>query len=211
MAKKSQPTWLPLADIYHQVLACSPSPEAAKDVISAAIQTDTLDLRGTKRVHRAPPNIKPKVVELRPGQEPPKRPPKQPPPIEPETSYDQPLPKGGYRNWDWYRGRATQRDGKDLIEYVNIVGRRDQVLKLGPVASKAGLPGGRRGPRPKDDWPTWVAIEVISLVHAGKVPKNFEKTARDMCERFAESRSDGWAPDASAARKLIGKLLQNIR
>jgi hypothetical protein len=156
MAK--QPKWLHLPDIYHQVLACSASPEAAKDVISTARNSDKLELRGTKRVYRAPPNIKPKVVKLKPNQEPPKRPPKQPGPIEPETSYNQPLPKASFHSWDWYRGRATQRDGKDLVEWLDIVGRRDQALALAPEVVD-------RRPRPHDVTDTvWAVVLALDAL-----------------------------------------------
>jgi hypothetical protein len=203
--------WIPLADIYHDVLERSPSPEAAKIEIATARKNGQLPLFAEQREHKAEPN-----VQLPSGQKPPHP--------EPETVSDCPVPSDGFNHWDWERGRATRRDGKtkSLVEYVNIRGRRDDVLRLsirrgsptGAEKDHRGAPSRRRpGPRPRDDWPTWFGAELIRVVceRGGKPPANVSRTAKDLCTLYSQSRDDGWAPEESAARKLIGELLRPAR
>ena len=59
----------------------------------------------------------------------------QPPPVEPKCTPDQViLPDDRFSDWDWERSHAFRRDAatKSLFEYIEIVGNRDDVLKLWP-------------------------------------------------------------------------------
>jgi hypothetical protein len=118
--------WMSVQNIYHHVLARSPSPEAAKIEISTARMRGQLPLFAERREHKAQPGIR-----LQPGQKSP----------QPEPDTDCPLPYGGFNHWDWERAYATRRDGKtkSLFEYVNIHGRRDDVLRLWPELAPRGL------------------------------------------------------------------------
>jgi hypothetical protein len=83
-----------------------------------------LRLRAEVREHEAKPNLK-----LEPSE--------QPPEIQPKCEPDQPiLASDKLRHWDWERSHATRRDEttKSLFEYANIVGNRDDVLRLWPPA-----------------------------------------------------------------------------
>jgi len=116
--------WVLLSVIYHYVLARSPSPEAAKIAISEARRNGQLRLRAELREHRARPHL-----ILEPGKLPPK--------IRPKRKPDQPiLASDNFSTWDWERSYATMRDAntKSLFEYMEIVGNRDDVLKLWPPA-----------------------------------------------------------------------------
>ena len=60
----------------------------------------------------------------------------QPPPVEPKCTPDQViLPDDKFSTWDWERSHAFRRDAatKSLFEYIEIVGNRDDVLKLWPA------------------------------------------------------------------------------
>jgi hypothetical protein len=116
--------WILLSVIYHYVLTQSPSPEAAKIAVLVAWRNGRLRLRAEVREHKARPNLK-----LEPGE--------QPPEIQPKCESDQAIPAGDkLRRFDWERSYATRRDEttKSLFEYANIVGNRDDVLKLWPPA-----------------------------------------------------------------------------
>jgi hypothetical protein len=116
--------WILLSVVYHYVLAQSPSPEAAKITVSTARKNGQLRLRAEVSEHKARPNLKPK-----PGQ--------RPRTIQPKRKPDQPiLMSDKFRIWDWERSYATRRDAttKSLFEYANIVGNRDDVLRLWPPA-----------------------------------------------------------------------------
>jgi hypothetical protein len=122
--------WVLLSVIYHYVLAQSPSPEAAKIAISDAWRNGQLRLRAELREHEARPHLR-----LSPGE--------QPPQIQPKRKPDQPiLASDKFRTWDWERSCATKRDAttKSLLEYVEIVGNRDDVLKLWPPAETTMMP-----------------------------------------------------------------------
>jgi hypothetical protein len=61
----------------------------------------------------------------------------QPPEVQPKCKPDQPiLTSDKLRSWDWERSYATRRDEttRSLFEYANIVGNRDDVLRLRPPA-----------------------------------------------------------------------------
>jgi hypothetical protein len=116
--------WILLSVIYHYVLAQRPSPEAAKVAVSGARKNGQLRLRAAVREHVAKPNLK-----LRPGE--------QPPEIQPKLESDQLIPASDkLRNWDWERSYATRIDAttRSLFQYANIVGNRDDVLRLWPPA-----------------------------------------------------------------------------
>jgi hypothetical protein len=116
--------WVLLSVIYHYVLAQSPSPEAAKVAISGARKNGQLRLRAAVREHEARPNLK-----LRHGE--------QPPEIQPKLEPDQSIPASDkLRNWDWERSYATRIDAttRSLFQYANIVGNRDDALRLWPPA-----------------------------------------------------------------------------
>jgi hypothetical protein len=114
--------------VYHYVLAQSPSPESAKITISTAWKNGQLRLRAEVRECEARPDL-----TLSPGEQPPEIPPKRKP--------DQPiLASDKFSTWDWERSCATRRDAitKSLFEYMDIVGCRDDVLKLWPPAETTG-------------------------------------------------------------------------
>jgi predicted DNA-binding protein (UPF0251 family) len=125
--------WVLLSVIYHYVLAQSPSPEAAKVAISEARKNGQLPLRAAVSEREATPNVK-----LRPGE--------QPPEIQPKLEPDQSIPASDkLRNWDWERSYATRIDAttRALFQYANIVGNRDDVLRLWPpveMTVRAGTP-----------------------------------------------------------------------
>ena len=122
--------WVLLSVIYHYVLARRPSPEAAKIAISEARRNGQLRLRAELREHRARPHLR-----LNPGELPPK--------IRPKRKTDQPiLASDNFSTWDWERSYATMRDAstKSLFEYMEIVGNRDDVLKLWPPAETTVTP-----------------------------------------------------------------------
>ena len=67
----------------------------------------------------------------------------QPPPVEPKCTPDQViLPDDKFSTWDWERSHAFRRDAatKSLFEYIEIVGNRDDVLKLWPAEEGATNP-----------------------------------------------------------------------
>ena len=116
--------WVLLSVIYHYVLAQSPSPESAKITISTARRNGQLRLRAEVREHEARPDL-----TLSPGE--------QPPEIQPKRKPDQPiLASDKFSTWDWERSYALRRDAttKSLFEYMDLVGNRDDVLKLWPPA-----------------------------------------------------------------------------
>jgi hypothetical protein len=122
--------WVLLSVIYHYVLAQSPSPEAAKIAISDAWRNGHLRLRAELREHEARPDLR-----LSPGEQPPQIPPKRKP--------DQPILRSDdFNTWDWERSYATRRDAttRSLFEYMEIVGNRDDVLKLWPLAETTVTP-----------------------------------------------------------------------
>ena len=132
-SSKQLPTsteWLLLRDIYHYVLTRSPSPEAAKLSIANARKNGQLRLRARLHEHQARPGLM-----LSPGE--------QPPPVEPKCTPDQViLPDDKFSTWDWERSHAFRRDAatKSLFEYIEIVGNRDDVLKLWPAEEGATNP-----------------------------------------------------------------------
>lgn len=68
---------------------------------------------------------------------------KLPPKIRPKRKPDQPiLASDNFSTWDWERSYATMRDAstKSLFEYMEIVGNRDDVLKLWPPAETTVRP-----------------------------------------------------------------------
>jgi hypothetical protein len=116
--------WVLLSVIYHYVLAQSPSPEFAKITISTARRNGQLRLRAELREHEARPDLR-----LNPGEQLPK--------IQPKRTPDQPiLANDKFSTWDWERSYAIRSDAitKSLFEYMDIVGNRDDVLKLWPPA-----------------------------------------------------------------------------
>ena len=122
--------WILLSIIYHYVLERSPSPEAAKFAIREARRNGQLRLRAKLREHKARPHLK-----LEPGKLPPK--------ILPRCKSDQPiLASDKFSTWDWERSYATMRDEstKSLFEYMEIVGHRDDVLKLWPPVETTATP-----------------------------------------------------------------------
>jgi hypothetical protein len=119
--------WVLLSVIYHYVLAQSPSPESAKVNISTAWRNGQLRFRAEVREREARPDLK-----LRPGE--------QPPEIQPKRKPDQPIfASDKFSIWDWERSYATGRDAttKSDFEYMEIVGNRDDVLKLWHPAETA--------------------------------------------------------------------------
>ena len=125
MITKASAEWVLLSQVYHHVLAKSPSPESAQMGIVDAWRNGQLRLRAELREHKAQPGLR-----LAPGEKPP-----QPPPtvtqdyaIPPNTKFDDPL--------NWERSRAMRRDHvtKSLFEYVGIVAHRDDVLARWPAA-----------------------------------------------------------------------------
>jgi hypothetical protein len=119
--------WVLLSAIYHHVLKQSPSTERAKIEIASARRNGRLRLRAEQiREHIADPKLRLKLGE-------------QLPKVEPTTAFDQPIPDGNYRTWDWERSQATRREPttNSLFEYVNIVGHRDDVLALWPLNTNA--------------------------------------------------------------------------
>jgi hypothetical protein len=116
--------WVLLSIVYHYVLAKSPSPEFAKITISKARKNGQLRLRAEVREHEARPDLR-----LSPGE--------QPPEIQPKRKPDEPiLASDNFSTWDWERSYAVRTDAttKSLFEYMEIVGNRDDVLKLWPSA-----------------------------------------------------------------------------
>ena len=117
-----------LAEIYHHVLAQSPSPENAKIKIGEAFRSGDLPLWSTE------------TWEWLAGNKP-------PPPFGPPT-LDQVyqnllgirhLPSDAdYNTWDLERSYTTRRDPatKSLFQYKNIVGSRETVLRLLAEAKK---------------------------------------------------------------------------
>jgi hypothetical protein len=92
--------------------------------VSTAWTNGQLRFRAEACEHKARPNLK-----LKPGTQPRK--------IQPKRKPDQPiLARDKLRRIDWERSYATRRDEttKSLFEYANIVGNRDDVLRLWPPA-----------------------------------------------------------------------------
>jgi hypothetical protein len=122
--------WILLSVIYHYVLERSPSPEAAKFAISEARRNGQLRLRAKSREHKARPHLR-----LKPGKLPPKS-------LSRCKSDQLILASDKFSTWDWERSYATMRDEstKSLFEYMEIVGYRDDVLKLWPPVETAATP-----------------------------------------------------------------------
>lgn len=118
--------WVLLSVIYHYVLAQSPSPESAKITISSAWRNGQLRLRAEVREHEARPDLR-----LSPGE--------QLPEIQPKRKPDQRIfASDKFSTWDWERSYAIRSDAttKSLFEYVEIVGNRDDVLRLWPPTTE---------------------------------------------------------------------------
>jgi hypothetical protein len=162
-----------LAQIYHHVLARSPSPEAAKIAIADARLNGKLHFYCEKREHKARPDL---VLNRRPAP-PPKNAKiesgtvmvgeeipqadrrrvqgKEPPQLKPDIVSDVLLPKVNFSSWDWERDHAIWHDPetKSHFEYVGIYADADEVLRLWPKAADDVKPRtARPGPPAIHDW-----------------------------------------------------------
>jgi hypothetical protein len=163
------PAWVLLSVIYHHVLAQSPSPEAAKIAISTARQDGRLRLRAEVREHKPIPG------RLNPGE--------QPAQIFPKCDLDQPiLANDKFSNWNWERSYASRRNTTNnfLFEYVNIVGNRDDVLRLWPRAEPTVDIPKVASVKPKDIsglvWATVVTLDNMEKNSGGRVIRPDAKT-----------------------------------
>jgi hypothetical protein len=126
MITKSTAEWVPLSQVYHHVLAQSPSPESTKIEISITRRNGQLRLRSQLREHRALPGLR-----LAPGEKPPQTP--------PVITSDYVIPSDmRFDSFDWERNKAFRHDHvtKSLFEYVEIVVHRDDVLARWPASNE---------------------------------------------------------------------------
>jgi hypothetical protein len=181
--------WILLSVVYHYVLAQSPSPEAAKITVSTARKNGQLRLRAEVSEHKARPNLKPK-----PGQ--------RPRTIQPKRKPDQPiLMSDKFRIWDWERSYATRRDAttKSLFEYANIVGNRDDVLRLWPPADMTVRTETPETAVAKPDGVSplvWVVVQTLNDMEkqtptglAGLTQKQLTKSVSDKLSRQLSQRT----------------------
>lgn len=130
MITRSSAEWVLLSQVYHRVLAHSPSPESAKLDISDARQNGQVRLRAELREIRAQPGVRLTLGEKAPE-----------PPHVVWSDYIIP-PNTRFESIDWEQSRASRRDPdtKSMFMYVNIVVHRDDVLARWPA--KSGQLGG---------------------------------------------------------------------
>jgi hypothetical protein len=171
--------WIPLCDIYHHVLAHSPSPEAAKIALSDTRKNDKLHLHADHREYVARGDLK-----LQPGEA--------PPPLAPKITFDQPiLSSDKFRTWDWEFCRATQTDSKtkSLFEYANIVGNRDDVLRLWPpveVAISSGKERSQENDLGTDIRPTglskleWAMVQTLDRIEEERSDQYLVRTQDEL-------------------------------
>ena len=123
MITSANAEWVLLSELYHHVVAQSPSPESAKMAISAAHKNGQLRMRGELRELKARPGLR-----IAPGE----RPPEAAPPA--VTSDYAVSPDTRFCHFDWERSYAARRDAitRSLFEYVGLVVHRDDALALWP-------------------------------------------------------------------------------
>jgi hypothetical protein len=122
--------WVLLSEVYHHVLAQSPSPEFAKMEISTARKNSRLRLRAELREHKAQPHL-----QVAPGERPPE--------TSPVVTLDYAVPPDTvFCDFDWERSYATRRNPmtRSLFEYVCVVVHRDDALALWPQKIEAVVP-----------------------------------------------------------------------
>jgi hypothetical protein len=212
MITPESPEWVLLSTIYHHVLKQSPSTERAKIEIASARRNGRLRLRAEQtREHVARPELR-----LKPGGQPPK--------VEPTTAFDQPIPDGNYRSWDWERSRATRRESSTntLFEYVNIVGHRDDALALWPLNTntsveqigeartvdpfRTGAPG---RPSAKD----MIRAEAERRLLSGEVvprPRGLARFAQDLSNWWERERQKFTPPGPAMKAGTIENIVRNL-
>jgi hypothetical protein len=145
----SSPDWVPLGTIYRHVISFTLTPEGAKIAISAARRNGDLQLRAVVREHKGQPS-------------------------QPEQQLEEPLTcsitrtADNFLTWDWERGCATCRDQKtkSLFEFIDIIGRRDDVLHVWPNQAPVSIPADR----PKDITPrVWAVMQVLDAMNAANL------------------------------------------
>jgi hypothetical protein len=186
--------WMLLSAVYHHVLTSSPSPGQAQFDIMAAKENGQLRFRAEQRKHVAMPGLRPK-----PGEQPPEN--------EPIITPDQPLPKDNrsFDHWDWERSRAITRNDpitKSVIEYVDIVVHRDDVLKLWPAATVTPAGASNRGRKEEFDWEC-IYVECVHRLIEDGAPSNVSKFAEEMLSWCQNQLGEKGTPDLQTMRKKI--------
>jgi hypothetical protein len=181
--------WVLLSVVYHYVLAQSPSPEAAKITVSTARKNGQLRLRAEVSEHKARPNL-----ILEPG--------KQPRKLQPKCKPDQPiLARHKLRHIDWERSYATRRDEttKSLFVCENIVGNRDDVLRLWPpgeMTVRAEIPETAVAKPGDVSDLVWAVVQTLNDMEkqtptglAGLTQKQLTKSVSDKLSRQVSQRT----------------------
>jgi hypothetical protein len=202
-----------LSSIYHHVLERTPSPEAAKLAINKAWRGEQLQLWATQlHEYAAPPAPVMPVLWLEPGKPPPMVQPAEPAkellpattwpnhPIAPDVKFDE---------LDWESSEAYRRDSNtaSLFHYADIVGDKEEVLKLWP----AEAPQRRRpGRKPKHNWPELVAQELLRMaVNEGNRLDNDADLIGNI-QDFLDKEID-WHPQPKELRPVLAKWLARVR
>ena len=212
MITTDSPEWVLLSAIYHHVLKQSPSTERARIEIGSARKSGRLRLRAEQtREHVARPDLR-----LEPGEEPPE--------VEPTTAFDQPIPDGNYRTWDWERSHATRREPttNSLFEYVNIVGHRDDVLALWPPKVDAPadqieepqtvLPF-RTGAAGRPSAADHIVDEANRRISSGEFvprPRGLAPFARDLADWWEKERRKFTPPGPAMKRGTIENKVRDL-
>jgi hypothetical protein len=170
--------WVLLRDIYHYVLTRSPSPEAAQLSIASARKNSQLRLRAWLHEHRARPGLM-----FSPGE--------RPPPLAPKCTPDHAiLSDDRFSEWDWERSHAFRRDAdtKSLFEYIDIVGNRDDVLKLWPAEEGAINPIPGEALTKPSDVPelVWAIVLVLDELEKQSSAKVIGATQQQLAEKVGE-------------------------
>jgi hypothetical protein len=199
--------WVVLSAIYHHVLKQSPSAERAKIEIASARKSGQLRLRAEQtREHRAGPEVRLKLGgQLRN--------------VGPTTAFDQPVPDGNYRTWDWEGNYAKRTEATRIFEYINIVGHRDDVLALwpantkGPVAHVVEPPAidpFRTGAPGRPPAAEAIYAEAKRRISSGEVdpqPGGLTRFARDLFDWWEAERQKLSPPGpATTARTIENKV-----
>jgi hypothetical protein len=116
----------------------------------------------------------------------------------------------------WYPNRgSTLPGGIAQKSKHNIFLGREAIDAMWPTETGATAPGkvspDRRKPgrKPKHDWPTEVAAELIRIIHFEGVPENDHGLARRL-KQFCEDQFS-YQPPPSEMRALIARLLRPVR
>jgi len=194
--------WVLLSEVYHHVLAQSPSPESAKMAISTARKNGRLRLRAELREHKAQPHLR-----LAPGERPPE--------AAPMVTSDYAVPPDTvFCDFDWERSYATLRDPitRSLFEYVCVVVHRDDALALWPQKIEAVVPQAEGPLRVSTRAESTVVEPAAGALRPlpARPPEVSDKVWAVMCELIALKNENPALYDSIRERQLLDAVKKRI-